>query len=303
MSISVFNLKYWLNMISGKSINHVEQNLGKHISAVGKPEGYYNDLTQKVLLGEETLADGIPMVETPSGRVYFPTAIFQYGLGAYDLYLDTKENRYLEKAVRCAEWAVEKQEENGAWNNFFFEFPEHPYCAMAQGEACSLLSRMYLATGEEKYKNAAKKAVDFMLLPLEDGGTTEYSDKDIILKEYTHLDTVMNGWIFALWGLYDWILLTDDNGSYREAYNKTLKTLLRYMPRFTNKYWSMYDLGGKIASPFYHNLHIAQMKAMYILTGETLFNEYAERWERNQKSFLGSKAAFIKKAIQKVLEK
>ena len=44
-------------MLSGKSIYYVNQGLGKAIDK----GGYYNDLTQKVLLGQETLNDaGIP---------------------------------------------------------------------------------------------------------------------------------------------------------------------------------------------------------------------------------------------------
>ena len=47
---------------------------------------------------------------------------------------------------------------------------------MAQGEAASLLIRGFKETGDKKYINAAKKAIDFMLLPLDRGGTSLYTN-------------------------------------------------------------------------------------------------------------------------------
>ena len=64
----------------------------------------------------------------------------------------------------------------------------------------------------------------------------------------------------------------------------------------------MYSLDGQVASPFYHNLHIAQMQAMYILTGEEVFKEYATLWLKRQRNFIYKSLAFIQKSAQKILE-
>lgn len=42
---------------------------------------------------------------------------------------------------------------------------------------------------------------------------------------------------------------------------------------------------------------------MYELTGESIFDEYAKCWERQQKNPICKGLAFIKKSIQKILEK
>jgi heparosan-N-sulfate-glucuronate 5-epimerase len=34
-----------------------------------------------------------------------------------------------------------------------------------------------------------------------------------------------------------------------------------------------------VASPFYHQLHIVQLRVMYRLTGEDKFGRVADRWE------------------------
>lgn len=50
--------------------------------------------------------------------IFFSIGIFQFGLGAYDLYLINKNDAYRKKVLACADWAVNNQEVNGAWELF-----------------------------------------------------------------------------------------------------------------------------------------------------------------------------------------
>ena len=290
-------------MLLGKSVWHVNQDLGKHFKN-DEICGYYNNMKEKVTKMSELLEnEKLPQLETENGEmVYFPVAIFQYGLGAWDLYLETKKDVYINKFMQCVEWAINNQDENGRWNNFSHYCPQTPYSAMAQGEAASLLIRAYKYTDNTKYLEAAQKALDYMLLSLEDGGTTKYEGAEAYLMEYTFKGMVMNGSIFAWWGLYDYVLVTGDTGKYKKAQDDTLSTLIKILPNFKCSYWSMYSLDGLIASPFYHNLHVAQMLAMYELTREDIFKRYAKRWERQQKNPICRSLSFIRKAYQKIRE-
>lgn len=287
-------------MIMGKSILHVNQDLGKCFST-SEIKGYYNNLTEKVTMAPELLkSEEMPTLVIESGeKVFFPVAIFQYGLGAYDMYLQTGDPIYLTKFNQCVEWTYKNQDNKGRWNNFFYVYPENPYGAMAQGEGASLLLRAYVQSHEEKYLLASKRAIDYMLEDVRTGGTTNYANNETVFMEYTHLSAVMNGWIFAWFGLYDYVLATGDN-KYRQILDKSYKSLINMLPLFTNKYWSMYDLDGHIASPFYHNLHIAQMQAMYKLTQDRIFDEYAQKWRRCQQNKIFTAIAFVKKAWQKL---
>lgn len=290
-------------MLTGKSVWHVDQNMGTCFSTTDI-KGYYNNLMEKVTMLPELLnTDRLPVLEKADGSyVESGVAIFQYGLGAYDLYLSTKEDVYYKKFIQCVEWAVRKQEPNGAWDNFSYFYPDHPYGAMAQGEGVSLLIRAYTATCKTDYLDRAKKAINFMLIDKDKGGTTAYSNDEVILLEYPHRKAVFNGWIFAWWGLYDFVLVTHDDGEYKEVLNKSLATLVKMLPLFAGRYWSIYDLENRIASPFYHNLHIAQMQAMYKITGNEIFNEYANQWEKQQRNIICRVLAFVKKAYQKIVE-
>lgn len=267
-------------------------------------KGYYNNLTQKVTFLPQILhTDDLPTLHTEKGEdVYFPVAIFQYGLGAYDLYLETKDSVYYNKFAQCCKWALDNQQENGAWNNFFYIYPTSPYGSMAQGEGASLLLRAYIESKQEIYKKAAEKALAFMLIPISDGGTSLYTNEGIELHEYTHLPLVLNGFIFSWWGLYDYTLIDPTNVKFKKSLQSSLNVLKSLLPKFDNGYWSKYDLAGKIASPFYHNLHIAQMEAMYTLTGDKIFKEYADKWLKEQNNKLYYTRAFLTKAIQKIRE-
>lgn len=292
-------------MLTGKSVMHVHQDLGKAFSKI-ELLGYYNNLTEKVTsLPDLLYTDQLPLYTTPSGKkVTFPVDIFQYGLGAYDLYLLTGKEVYKKKFLQCCQWAIDHQEATGAWNTFFFKYPQHPYGAMSQGEAVSLLTRAFKETGNNTYLNAAKKAVDYMLLPKSEGGCTEYTKEgNTLLCEYTHLPLVMNGWIFAWFGLYDYVLITKNYGFYKEILDQSEKSLAAYLPKFSCSYWSKYDTNGKMASPFYHRLHIAQMQAMQQLTGRDIYAQFAARWNANLHNPFFKTLAFMHKAWQKIIEK
>lgn len=304
MAISIYKIKRWYSMLTGKSVWHVNQDIGKHFA---KDEicGYYNNMKEKVTKMPELLhSNELPKLNLEGGKfTVFPVAIFQYGLGCYDLYLETLEDCYTKKFMQCVEWAIENQDEYGRWNNFSHYSPEQPYGSMAQGEGASLLVRAYRHTSDTAYLEAAKKAIDYMLLPLEKGGTAKYTNDDIYLMEYTFKGMVLNGSIFSWWGVYDYVLATKDTGNYKQIMDATLSSLVRALPNYKGSYWSIYSEEGLIASPFYHNLHIAQMQAMYELTGIEIFNDYSKRWKKQQVNPFCKTSAFLKKAIQKIMEK
>jgi len=80
----------WIQMLEGRSIQHVPQGKGKVYSKTSLKR-YYNDLTNKFLgtAGTQSLdEEGIPVHWLANGQcVYFRAGVAQYGLGAYDVWL------------------------------------------------------------------------------------------------------------------------------------------------------------------------------------------------------------------------
>ena len=299
MSVSIYKIKKWAKMLSGKSSMHVNQDEGKCYSRE-KILGYYNNLTEKI----SRFGNGeiIPKSVVDTGEeVYFSIAIFQYGLAAYDLYLLNEDDSMLEIVKGCADWAIENQQEDGRWVTFAFEDMSSPYSSMAQGEAMSLLIRAYRQFGKSEYKDAAKQAMAFMLIPIEEGGTAMYDGSDLYLYEYTAQPCILNGWIFSAWGLFDYAKAFNDEQAF-EKWNHTVRTMAKSLPRFDNGYWSKYNMDKVITSPFYHKLHIAQLHVMYDLTGVDAFKKYAEQFSKYQDSAFCRSRAFLYKVWQKIVE-
>ena len=301
MGISIYKIKKWVKMLTGNSISHVNQGVGRLFSR-DEVRGYYNDLTEKVTK-REAFEGNVPVSFVDTGeKIYFPIEIFQYGLAAYDLFLETKDPVMLEKVISCADWAVENQKENGAWVTFAYQNEDEPYSSMAQGEAISLLIRAYKETSKNSYLSTIENAMSFLCTSLQNGGVLDDSNGRIVFREYTFLPLVLNGWIFSIWGIWDYCLYFK-NGRYEELLKRTLNSLEELLPEFDTGYWSLYTIDGRICSPFYHKLHIAQLRVMGSLTSNPLFISYADKWEGYQNNKLYSLVAFIKKVIQKLMER
>lgn len=300
MAFNKFYIKKWYRMLTGKSILHVNQNVGKFYDKQ-EIRGYYNDLREKVIRSN-LKNNELPLTELPNGKkIYFPIAIFQYGLGAYDLYLETKKNDYYTIFLNAANWALNKQEKNGGWITFDYECTSNPYSSMAQGEGISLLLRAYKETNDKKYLIKSKKAFNHMKKDIYKNGCTLYDGKEIILKEFPEKPTVLNGWIFSLFGLFDYYIVTKDN-DVKSFLETSIESLVNLISKFDIGYWSKYDLDKKIASPFYHRLHVELLKVLCDLTGKKIFLDYSKKFSRYQKRKVNKARAFIKKAYQKIKE-
>lgn len=249
--------------------------------------------------------EGIPLNQLLDGTVrYFHTTIIQKALGHHDLYILNQDNRHLDEFLKICNWLINNQDEKGGWDvshSVGFKEPFR-YSAMPQGQGVSALLRAWKLTGEEKYVIAAKKAYDIMITPIEKGGAAYYENDDIYFEEYPSAvrNTVLNGWIFSLFGVYDLFLATGEN-NYKEAFDKSFRTLKNNLPVFDSGFWSYYNQEKALASPFYHNLHISQLEALFKATGDDFVRQYIEKWKGCRDSFSKRNYALALKIYQKIV--
>ncbi len=260
---------------------------------------------------------GIPLLDYLGaiGPQYNPIAIAQYGLGNFNLYKKTGENGRRERFLRVADWLVANLETNSegvpVWNHHFdFEYRtplRAPwYSGLAQGQGISVLVRAHKETGDEKYFAAANQAFRSLQKPVESGGvifTDEEGNRwieEYIVDPPTH---ILNGFIWALWGVYDLAIHTGSDGAWK-VWAESLQTLRGNLHRYDTGYWSLYEHSGTrmkmLASPFYHRLHIVQLQVMAALAGDVLFAEYAEKWAGYQKSAVNRSRALVYKSVFKL---
>lgn len=272
---------------------------------VGKIGGYYNDLSKKADWEGKNDGNGIPVNLLSNGKtVYFPITIAQMALGSYDLWLQEGEPEKKNTFLKLALWLKENQDERGGWENpwsYLRDTCVSNYSSLAQGEAISVMVRAYMLTEDQSFVESCKRAYTLLTGPVEDGGCSYHSRDGIYFEEYPEnpRSTVLNGWIFTIFGIYDLILATGDR-DVEKVFENTTRTLQHSLQSYDTGYWSYYDRRGNISSPFYHNLHIALLDALYAITGIESFREYSARWNGYQNSSFNRIKAVSAKALQKL---
>jgi len=278
---------------------------------------YYMLFRQKADYAGPFDSDGVPQLDYRGaiGRQYNPIAIAQWGLANYNLFCETADVNCRQKIMRAADWLSSHLEQNShgmwVWNHQFdWEYRDTLkapwYSGLAQGQGISLLLRAYAHSKLQKYLEAAQLAFVSLTRPVGQGGVlVEDGEQNLWIEEYlvvppTH---ILNGFIWALWGVFDYWLAHRDAQA-KEIVDRCVHTMLRNLQRFDIGYWSLYEQSGTwlpmLASPFYHRLHIVQLQVMHKLTGESLFGEFAARWEGYARVRTNRTRALIEKSMFKL---
>jgi heparosan-N-sulfate-glucuronate 5-epimerase len=293
---------------------------------------YYMLFSQKADYAGAYDSSGIPLLDYHGqiGPQYNPIAIAQYGLGNYNLWRRTADPARRQKFFLTADWLCSHLESNphglSVWNHHFdWEYRDTLkapwYSALAQGQGISVLVRAHLVradeetrahkeSGAQRYLDAAQRALASFHTPVAEGGVafTDYRSNargDLWFEEYivsppTH---ILNGFIWASWGVYDYFLATKDAAA-QDLFSRAVQTLLHNLDRYDLGFWSLYEQSGTrlpmVASRFYHQLHIVQLRAMHRLTGEQTFAAVADRWERYTRSRANRTRALCYKSVFKL---
>jgi D-glucuronyl C5-epimerase C-terminus len=278
---------------------------------VGDPaSGYYNDL--RVELGTSDPAEArrrLQALVADRDRANHG-AVAQLALGAWQMI--GEDEAWLPVFAEGAAWLAAAMEEDGGLA-YLFAMPHTYtigapwYSAMAQGQTASVFVRAALTLGEDSFAAAAERVVRPMVT--EGSSIIVETPEGPVLQEYPTQPPshVLNGWMFALWGLYDVTILAERNGhtapEARRAFLDGTAALVRRVDLYdAGLGWSRYDLYPHrlthVASPFYHRLHVALLNATADLTGEDALRDKAAVWNAAdgrlplRVAAVGRKAAF-----------
>jgi heparosan-N-sulfate-glucuronate 5-epimerase len=275
----------------------------------GEVRGYYIDMRIKAK------TPVWPPVDAPPRHTWVHVGHTQWALGSYERYLAGEGEEWLAAALRSAEQLLETQETDGplagGWahvKSFQHTFPLSPpwLSAMAQGEGASLMVRLFAETREERYAESARRALVPLSVDSEDGGVRAMLDGRAFPEEYPTRPPsfVLNGGMFAMWGLYD-VGVGLDEPQTLAAFGEAVDTLAANIHRWDVGYWSRYDLFAhpvpNLASSFYHDLHIKQLRMTDRLAPRPALSETAERWAGYALSRPSRARAFAGKALFRLL--
>ena len=282
---------------------------------------YYMLFAEKADYGGAYDLSGIPLLDYHGhiGLQYNPIAIAQYGLGNYNLYRRTADPARRKKFLLIADWLCDHLEPNAhglaVWHHHFnWEYRDTLkapwYSALAQGQGISVLVRAWKESGEARYLEAAQRAMESFRKSVTEGGVAFTDDAgDLWFEEYivsppTH---ILNGFIWATWGVYDYFLATKEKSA-QDLFARAVQTLLHNLDHFDLGFWSLYEQSGTrlpmVASNFYHRLHIVQLRIMHRLSGALTendkFAEVADRWDLYTQSRTNRTRALLYKTAFKL---
>jgi hypothetical protein len=262
--------------------------------------GYYIDMRVKA--------------DTPSWygeSAYLHVVAAQWALGCFERYVAGEGEAWLTAATERAQALLDNQESSGRQaGGFVHDEPlAHTFAlrapwlsAMAQGEAASLFVRVYGETGDERFAEAARRALLPMGVDSRDGGVRAWLDGHAFPEEYPTdpPSFVLNGAIFSLWGIHD-VGAGLGDAQAAAMFAEAVDMLAENLHRWDVGYWSRYDLYPHpvldVTSSFYHDLHVNQLRAMHRLVGRSEFAQMADRWAAYAGSPMCRRRAFARKSL------
>lgn len=227
---------------------------------------------------------------------YHPTDIAQYALVNWNAYLKTRDEQYRQVLMTQARWLVTHEtritENAGGWpipfSNREFHAMRPWLSALTQGVCISTLVRAYQLTGEDVFMQAIRRAVHTFELDIHDGGVSCAIGDDGVFFEEVAVNPaahILNGYILSLFGLYDYVALTNDV-HIEGLIQRSLITLHTLIDNFDLGYGSRYDLLSKSpTNRFYHMLHVILLEALAQYSGCQHCAMLAARWGQYQRGF------------------
>lgn len=197
---------------------------------------------------------GVPIIvyRDIAGPQRNPVAVCNFALKYYE---EGDEKSFL----NCANWLVDNLSHKGAFSVWEYKFPCRIYglkapwvSGMAQGLGIEVLVLAHKITSDDKFINAARKALDAFATPIKKGGVLHIDENDGCwwYEEYASPDSirshVLNGHVFALEGIYKFYMHTKDP-AVLEIFNKGLNELKSHLHEYGFKRrWKNVRFTGKL---------------------------------------------------------
>ena len=235
------------------------------------------------------------------------TTACSYALANWEMYLLTGDREYAGLLMKMARFFLTSAERLADGSVLLREADRQPLSAMNQGEGMSVLVRAWQYSSEQQFLDAARGCALPFTRKLDDNGVVEpmYATG---LPWYEELGNrpvrhILNGMVYALWGLRDLARTTDDTLA-QELFEQGLNSLDGSLSYFDREYWSNYSVGEDgtpyIASMMYHNLHVVQLTRLAQETGRERLTEYARRFKADAGSTINRLRAGLMLTQRKV---
>jgi heparosan-N-sulfate-glucuronate 5-epimerase len=267
----------------------------------GKIEIYLNQstLNNKYYIESSTLFQELIMFDQNGvavgryGKAFFynPAYVAWQGLCFLNRHYDTQDSKHLqemEKQILWLERNVFYNKSTGSVWQYMFDWKEgknilkKPWISgMAQGLIISFLVRAYVLTKKESLLKMAEEATKVYKILVIEGGIRLTENSSVFYEEYPTEKgmKILDGFIFALLGLYDLFQATQ-NEKYLSMFDEGVETIERNISFWDYKSkWSRYGTHRFLCTPVYNKLNSRLLNVLYSITGRKTFLRYSSAWD------------------------
>lgn len=234
---------------------------------------------------------GIPyLIEGTIGKKRNPMTVCNKALFYHDQF-KLGDSTQLSLFLNCSDWLVDNATEQTNFSvlNYDYNWPVNNMVSpwrsgLANGVALQVLIKAHAITRNEKYLVAGKKLLNSFYVEVGAGGVTYKSENEgWWFEEYAdeggYVSRVLNGHQFAVLGLYDYFVYTNDSSAHF-LYKQGLKALTINLSTYDRGNGnSFYDALGRPTNEKYHNVHIDLLGRLFEITGDTVYKSYRDKWK------------------------
>jgi len=234
-------------------------------------------------------------------RAYCPTIVARDALVHWNQYLATNEEMHRHEFLIRAHWLVEHEvhiaKDAGGWpmSSLHPDIRARWLSSLMQGWGISVLVRAYLLTSEKVFLEVVRRVVRTFERDILDGGvSTPVGKEGIFFEEVAVYPAThrLKGFIFGLFGLYDYVELTGD-AQIEALICRSLTTLHTLLDEFDLGFWTRSDLLHlQLASPAHFALQTMLLEALANYTGCEHCKALALQWKSYQQQ-LGSRMRYL----------
>jgi hypothetical protein len=238
-------------------------------------------------------ATGLPKVEY-GGRPYWnPCTVALWGLQEFNRLAIWHEAGSLVRARVAGDWLVANQRSDGSWRYAMRtiyprmnRFGPDWVAAQAQGNAISLLVRLYAATRDRRYLRAAVRARTAFQRPIARHGVRLGYDGHVFFEGMpTHQPSLpLEDFQLSILALYD---LSRYDAASKRLFGAAMRTLVWALPRYEGTDGRpLFDLAHRTAgaAPYYEpasaTYNAGLLSLLAKLSGDRRAEQYAARWAR-----------------------
>lgn len=230
--------------------------------------------------GNTPYIEGVAMCRSDMKPHHNPLIPAFYGLVCYNDFLIHQNEQALEQFwVQVNHLSKIGISRNGL---FLFYYDNGTwYAGITQALVCSSFIRAYILSKDEKWQILARQTLLSLFEPLENGGVFKKTPEGLDWVEEYPLSQkhpfVLNGFIFALTSLYEYLILCENETLFAHHLEKLNQTLFKTFHHFKRKKYFKYSRFHWVFQNIeYQGLMVCQFRHLYALSKNEAFNEVTQ---------------------------